>query len=336
MGLGTGVAAHPDAWTLALGGDVMLNGVPIAARPFSDIAQTLRDSDLSVVNLEIPLTSARSRTARKSEAAIRAKTQYVLRADPNHIGSLAASGIDAVSLGNNHAMDFGVDGLTEMTGLLERKGIRWTGAGVDLDAASKPVELSAPDGQRVKLVSFLAFRSARGAGACTPAGKSSSGVAWLGLPNVDAAAKKHVQAIVSGAKSAGEMLVVALHWGEEKHTLPNAYQVSLGRAFVDAGADVVVGHHPHVLQGGELYKGKPILYSTGNLVSSRPGTTAIFVLAFRGAAFASIELSPCRISGGKAVLFDAKRAPDAVNAWKKLGERLRKAYPNKNSQALGP
>ena len=90
---------------------------------------------------------------------------------------------------------------------------------------------------------------------------------------LDGKATERIGELVASGTKGGAFLAVALHWGNEKETLPTPYQVALGRAFVDAGADLVLGHHPHVLQGAEIYRGKPIFHSLGNLVSPRPGVS---------------------------------------------------------------
>ncbi|WP_425290081.1 CapA family protein, partial [Shewanella algae] len=84
-----------------------------------------------------------------------------------------------------------------------------------------------------------------------------------------------------------------------RQTVPTDYQVSLAHAWIDAGADVVWGHHPHVLQGTEIYKGRPILYSMGNLVSSLGAKTGLALLTFDNKKFLGLRGVPCVISGGK-------------------------------------
>ncbi|MBI5706337.1 MAG: CapA family protein [Armatimonadetes bacterium] len=329
--LSSGEGGQERTWTLALGGDVMLNGVAPKSRPLAEVAPILRKADLSIVNLEIPITAAKTATRRKSPAELRAKTQFILKADPAHIGSLFGCGIDAVSLGNNHAMDFGVAGLKEMSGLLKSKGIVWSGAGANLAEARRSAHLERRNTPSIKFLSLLAFQSAKGAAHCTPATLDKPGVAWLGIGAVNDRARAKIQEIVEQEKADGSMLIVALHWGVERQSLPNSFQVALGRAFVDAGADLVVGHHPHVLQGAEIYKGKPILYSLGNLVSPRPAVTGVFTLAFEGASLRSIEVTPCSIQGGRTRVLGKVKVKGALEAWKGLCRRIAKAYPSKKS-----
>lgn len=321
-------------WTLLLGGDVMLNGIDPASRPLKSIASFTRSADLAIVNLEIPLTSARSATTRKTSAQLKAKTQFVLKAHPHHVGSLWGAGIDAVTLGNNHAMDYGPEGLSEMTGLLSAKAIAYAGAGSGSAVAWSPAVLNVR-GFKVALLSMLAFKTHSALNTCWPATDDSPGIATLYLAGViGESAKVRVRQLVTTAKRDADFLIVALHWGVEKETVPDRYQVSLGRAFVDAGADLVVGHHPHVLQGGETYSRKPILYSLGNLISPRPGSTALFQLTFQGTELQAVAAAPCEIRDGKVGPLPDPRDRQALASFRQLGEALRKRFPSKSSAAL--
>lgn len=323
------IALTQTAWTLVLGGDIMLNGISPKTKPFEKVTEVFREADVAIANLEIPLTRSKTLTSRKSATEIKARTQFVLRADPKHIEGLKEAGFDVVSLGNNHAMDYGWSGLSETLGLLESAGIRWAGAGQDWASAVESAVVTTRDGTRVALVSYLAFVTERAMRKCWPARTSGPGIAVLPLGGVvGKAAKERLIAIVQRARQDADFVIVALHWGVEKQTVPIPYQVSLGRGFAEAGADVVWGHHPHTLQGTELYDGVPILYSTGNLVSSRPGSTAIYRLTFEGLKFKSAEILPCTIAGGKV---SPNLKPGAKKAISDLDAKLRKRYPSKRS-----
>jgi poly-gamma-glutamate capsule biosynthesis protein CapA/YwtB (metallophosphatase superfamily) len=295
------LAAAPS-WTLAVGGDVMLNSVTPSAKTFGGVAGLFRSADVAYANLEIPLTRSGKATPRKSAAARAARTQFVLRADPGHARWLDDAGFDALSLGNNHAMDYGPAGLAETTGLLDKLGVVWFGAGRDRAQAERVAVVKAK-GLRIGFVSFLGFMGDGALNACWPAADRAPGIAVLRFGGtVDARARARLKAHVEAARKSCDVLVVAMHWGDEKATRPKDYQVRLGRAWIDAGADLVVGAHPHVLQGKELYRGKPILYSAGNLVSPRPGSTAVYRLRFEGRTLKGWEARPARISGGRVSL----------------------------------
>lgn len=324
------IAAAP--WTLVVGGDVMLNGIKPSADVFKGIAPLVRGADLAYANLEIPLTQVGSRTSRKSAAEIAARHQFVLRADPGHTRYLAAAGFDTMSLGNNHALDYGPAGLADFVNRLDDEKIAWFGAGRNWREARR-LQVHEVGGVRIGFLSFLSFNSPNAMRKCTPATGKSAGVATLTITGVpDKTAIPRIKAIVEAAKRDCDLLAVALHWGIEKQTQPAPNQVRLGRMFIDQGADLVIGAHPHVLQPAELYKGKPILYSLGNLISPRGGETALYSLRYEGTELKAADFFPAKIAGGKVTLTAKKpsRPPSALAVEKALLRR----YPSKNSVGL--
>lgn len=324
-------------WTIVCGGDVMLNSVPVKAKPFEGIAALVRSADVGYANLEIPLTDKNTRTPRKTPEQVARKTQYILRADPGHIENMRSAGFDVVSLGNNHTMDFQKDGLLQMLELLDKAGIAYAGGGRNLAAARKPAVLQVK-GQRVGMISFMSFVDKSSNWATWPATASAPGIAVLDFGGkMDDAKRAEVARIVAEARKHCDFLFVAMHWGVEKQTVPTQYQVDLGRAFIDAGAHLVVGAHPHRLQGGELYKNRPILYSMGNLISPLPGETGLAKLTFDGTNFVRCEFSPMRIAGGKVGPYPAAQQSGAMAKFIKLCEQMRTKYPNRQSRPLlGP
>lgn len=290
----------PAMWTFAVGGDIMLNGVSAARNPFDrSIASVFADSSAAYANLEIPLTSSRVPTRRKTAAELRARTQYILKADPAHAKYIKSTGFDIVSLANNHGMDYGWAGLSEMMGLLDKGGVLHCGGGRNSIEAAKPAIYRTKGGVRIAIISYLAFINEGSLWKNWPATKTEPGIAALSLGgSVDDKDRARFRTEVSAAKRNADLVFLALHWGTEKMTRPTAYQMSVGREWIRAGADGVLGAHPHVLQGFEMYRGKPILYSMGNLVSPRPGSTAVYRLRYKGLKCDSVEPVPASISGG--------------------------------------
>lgn len=320
------LALASSTWTLVAGGDLMLNGLPASRDPLAGVGELLREADAAIVNLEIPLTRATRTTALKSAAELRARTQFVLKADPGHARHLAAAGIDLVSLANNHAMDYRAEGLREMLGHLRQAGIGWAGAGETRAAAEEAAVVTARDGTRLGLLSYLAFVGSGAMAKCGPAGAASPGIAILDFGGrVDERARRRLREAIEKARRRCDVVVVALHWGIERQTRPRAYQVELGRAWIEAGADAVLGSHPHVLQGSEIYRGRPILYSMGNLVASKPGDTALYRLHFRGSRFTRLEVLPARIEGGVVRVRPSERASEAI---RRLDALVARDYPS--------
>ncbi len=313
----------------------MLNGISTKSKPLVSLVPLTKPAGTAILNLEIPLTGTKAATPRKTRADLAARNQYILKADPAHVGGLAALGIDLVSLGNNHCMDYREAGLKQMQALLDKWSIGYAGAGSNADQALAVKVFTNPQGVRVGLISALAFMSVGGLSKCTPATSTSAGVGTLSFGgSIDDRARKSLKAMISSAKQQCDVLVMGLHWGIEKQTLPSAYQVALGRACIDAGADIVWGNHPHVLQGAEVYKSKPIMYSLGNLISPRPGETGLIKLVYDGTDFQKALFYPCTISAGKVKPLAGPEGQARVKKFAGLCTLLTKGYPNKFSQPM--
>jgi poly-gamma-glutamate synthesis protein (capsule biosynthesis protein) len=249
--------ATEPAVTLAAVGDVMLGrtvGEAIgrygADYPFQQVAAVLREADIAFANLEVPITAG----------GAPAQKDYVFRTPPEAAAGLAGAGLDIVSLANNHVLDYGVVGLADTLAALGQAGIAATGAGEDEAAARTPAILGV-EGLRVAFLGYVQVPddSVSGFGeAELAAGPDRPGVAW--------ARREAVIADVEAAAREADLVVVSLHAGTEYQEEPSALQRELAHAAVDAGADLVLGHHPHVLQGIERYKGALIAYSLGNFV----------------------------------------------------------------------
>ncbi|VAV82619.1 hypothetical protein MNBD_DELTA01-1656 [hydrothermal vent metagenome] len=218
-----------------------------AAYPFSKMGGMLRDADFAIGNLESPLTE-------EDEPFMEKK--YILKAPPWAVASLKASGIDVFTLANNHMMDYGAGALVETIGLLDKEGLGHTGAGVDLRSARRPAVSEVKVGADVVKVAVLSYSKT------FPfefyAGKDTAGTA----PGY----KKFLRKDIKAARAGADIVIVAFHWGAERMRLPKDYQRELAHLAIDSGAQLVIGHHPHVIQPVEVYKSGVIFYSLGNFV----------------------------------------------------------------------
>jgi len=241
------------------------------------IRAEIEDADIFMVNQEFPFT-------RRGTAA--ADKQFTFRLPESRMHLLQEMGVDIVTLANNHILDFGTEGLLDSCRALDEAGILYVGGGEDLDRASALQTITV--GQ--KTIGFLGTsRVYMDAG--WAAGNSHPGV----FSTYDTALPLKV---IEEARQQCDYLVVYVHWGVERETTPMDYQRDMGRAYIDAGADLVVGSHPHVLQETEEYKGKTIVYSLGNFVfgSSIPQTALLKVVW--GQEEAKVSMIPCTSSGG--------------------------------------
>jgi poly-gamma-glutamate synthesis protein (capsule biosynthesis protein) len=212
---------------------------------YGDLLPALRDSDLRIVNCECALTRAR-RAVWKSGA--------VFKGEPAHVRGLSVVPFDVACLANNHVLDYGVAGLRETLDVLHDHGIATVGAGLTEEEACRPLSRKSK-GQRVHVVNFSE-------GEDLTASRGGPGVLGWDIPRVER--------LVRDCKRRGGIVIAIGHCGLEYVPFPPPYVVSAFRAIADAGADAVVGHHPHVPQGMESYRGRPIFYSLGNFVFYQP------------------------------------------------------------------
>ena len=242
-----------------LGGDLLLDLEPAAILAAEGPTALMRgwvdlrwadDVDLGLVNLECALTAEGEPLAGKS---------FVFRGEPDRSADcLKWVGVDGVSLANNHTLDFGPAGLLWTIESLRENDIAYAGAGGDAAEAFAPAWFE----RNGLKVAFLAF----GGEAYVSERYREMWVATANDPGVaPLAPRADLLAAIAAARREADVVIVSFHWGLEYHDFVPAQQ-DLGRAAIDAGADVVFGHHPHVPQPVELYRGRPIFYSLGNLV----------------------------------------------------------------------
>ncbi len=246
-------------------GDVMLGGrweQQMAQdgyfHPFAKIAPELKKGDITLINLEAPLTGRGTEFVDK---------KYRFRVRPQAVAALKKAGITTVTLANNHSMDYGSQGLLDTLQQLDKAGIGHVGAGENLTAARKVVVYDIR-GTKVALLGYsltlpLEFW----------AGDKRAGTAPL--------MEKMVKDDIAAARKQAAIVLVAVHWGEEGKTRLREYQPRLGRVMIDAGADAVIGHHPHILQGIERYKRGIIFYSLGNFAFAHKSRIADRTLLVR-------------------------------------------------------
>ncbi len=277
--------ATPDTRpiTLAITGDVMLGrslNTQILATtdrfPFNDTAEYLNSFDLTVGNLECVI----------SKKGQREPKEFTFPVDPAAFPRLLAAGFDVASLANNHSGDMGKDAFVDMLGALPKYNITPLGGGRNLAEAHAGVIRRV----RTTTVGLLAY--------CEigpqnfEAGASTPGSAWLDLAPMRADIKR--------LRPQVDYLIVFTHWGIEYVTQENADQIGFAHAAIDAGADFVVGAHPHVRQPSETYRGKPIVYSLGNFVfDEMPGPDesqgSVLSMTLQGAKLLDWKLRTARI-----------------------------------------
>ena len=270
--------------TIAAVGDLMLGGraEPFLEQfgpdyPYRNVLPALRRADLIAGNLESPISARGTAVENK---------KFTLRAGPLAARSLASAGIRVVSLANNHSMDFGPLALQDTMAALNESNILFTGAGMDLNDARAPAIVKI----KGRTLAFLSYSLTFPLEFFASAGRPGTAPGYADF----------VKADIEKVRPSADIVVVSFHWGAELMTAAKDYQIELGRQAIDWGADLVLGHHPHVLQDIELYKGRLIVYSLGNFVfgseSDRTNWSMILLLTFRGNTLSRVEAVPIDVN----------------------------------------
>ncbi|GIO41123.1 CapA family protein [Paenibacillus apis] len=252
--------------------------------PYKHVKDLFLQDDLTVLNLETPVTEGGTPEEEKT---------FVFKSSPKAIPEMVRAGVEAVNLANNHILDQGVEGLLDTLEHLSEAGVLHVGAGKNSKEAFAPVYVER-NGIRIALCGFSRV---------IPRKEWAAGKG----PGV-AATYDSTQAVktIEEARDQADLVLVVVHWGKERTVELEKHQTELAHAYIDAGADLVIGGHPHVLQGLESYKGKWIAYSTGNFIftkSKDPNTweTAVFQASCSKAGDCELKLVPYRTEVGQPV-----------------------------------
>jgi poly-gamma-glutamate synthesis protein (capsule biosynthesis protein) len=286
----------PPVWTAGVGDIMPGRGVDWTLtgfddgieRIFSDTLPLLRGADITLGNLETVISRAGERIAKS----------YNFRSPPEVLGPLREAGFDYLSLTNNHCFDYGPEGFLDTLEALDAAGILTSGAGKDEAEARKPVELNR-GGTPLRILSVGAYpREANGfdGSRTARATEEGAGILWADSPVTAAEILREVC-------SPESFDIVMVHGGYEWQSLPSPDQAALYRSFVDSGADLVLGSHPHVLQPLEAYRGGLIAFSLGNFIFPGMGETLygeesmILRVGITGTNIGYVEVHPVRIRG---------------------------------------
>lgn len=264
----------------------------------------LRGADAVVCNLECVIADGGRPQPGKT---------FTFRSNAAHAAILSAGNVAAVSLANNHALDYGTDAMLECLALLDARGIAHAGAGPTLDAAQRPAVFSAA-GTTVALI------------ACTDnepgwaAGPHHPGVFYVPIEVRDHRFEA-LREIVSTARPGADVVIVSVHWGPNWGYEPPPEHVEAARVLIDAGADVIFGHSPHVFRGIGVYRERPVLYGAGDFVDDyavdpgeRNDQSFMYVCGVLDGRVRSLTLIPTIIRNFRAVR--AAGAERAAIEWK--------------------
>ncbi len=247
--------------------------------------ETMRNSTFLAVNSEFTVSNRGAALPNK---------MYTFRAKPERLAIYDEMGVDLVSLANNHVYDYGEDAFLDMLDAFSEYKIPHIGAGRDIGEASKPYFFIIGG---YKFAFVAATRAEKNV--MTPqATESRAGTFWCYDP-------ADMISLIKSLDNKADFVIPIIHFGRENsHSLEDA-QVSSARAYIDAGADVVVGHHAHVLQGVELYNGKPIIYNLGNfLFNEETVDTALFQIVMDEDGSMEYYMLPALQENAKTILLE--------------------------------
>lgn len=316
-------AISQETSTLIAVGDIMLSrgvGNRInkfgAQFPFEPTADLLSHGDITAANLETPISTLGEPMKRK---------EIHFRAEPDAVLGLMYAGIDVVSLANNHALDYGDEALFETMDILAKNGVAYVGAGMNFTAAHRAANFVSND---IK-ISFLAYSAQFYL--TVEATQEKAGVAVI--------RSNELAADIKQAKKWADIVVVSFHWGWEYSDHPTDNDREIAHLAIDSGANLVVGHHAHVIQGVEAYKGGLICYNLGNFIfdQNNPGTRRGLILrcTYSKSGLEKAELLPIYIHPkqfrpelaagriGASILWEVKRLSRKLNTEVQLrGDKL--------------
>lgn len=306
-------------------GDIMLSGKGgiVLERtgydyPFAATVAVLKAGDLALGNLEAPIACGGAEFKNK---------RYRFKAAPKAAEALKRAGFTVLTLANNHMLDYGVGGLLETIYYLDKLGIKHSGAGNSLAEARREAMIDC-NGHRIAFLSYSLTYPAQFFAASRRAGTAP------GYPS-------YVQKDISRVRANADYVVVSFHWGKEGAALPKRYQVISARKAVEAGADLVIGHHPHVLQGIESYRNGLIFYSLGNFAFgslSRSSDRSIIARITLDKGIKEAELIPINVLNHEVkfqpTMLKGKRGKDVIQRIRAISSTMGTTIRDENGRFL--
>ncbi len=265
--------------------------------PFEKITSVLKRHDIVFCNLESIISN-------KGHAI---KKPITFRADTSLIKALKWAGFNVINIANNHALDFGRNGLKDCIKRLADNDFNTVGGGNTLKEAYRPLIIK-KDSIKLAFVSYCDIATG------VPERKNVPEIARF---NLDTALST-----IRRIKDSVDFVIVSLHWGTEYVHYPSRNQKKVAHSLIDAGASIIIGHHPHVIQEVEFYKGKTIFYSLGNFIFDQRGKERnegiMFACTFTKDSITNITLIPYRIKGMRPELLTHEEKVDFIRRYKDI------------------
>lgn len=303
-------------------GDVMLGRLVndlLKVKPkeyvWGDTLPIFKKADLRICNLECVISD-------KGEPWAITPKAFHFRTDAKNIGLLKAAYIDLVSLANNHILDYGFEALEECLTILKVGGIRYSGAGVNIEEAMRPTFVTNED----MTVGMLSFTDNEPPWEAT---EREPGVFYVPIDLDDQRAQRLFKAVKETKKKA-DLLIVSVHWGPNWGYRPHPPHISFAHRLIDAGTDIIFGHSCHVFQGIEIYQGRPIIYSSGDFIDDyavdeieRNDQSFIFVVECYKYEIAKLELYPTVVRDFQSWMASGKEKEEIAEKMEVLCEEFK-------------
>lgn len=249
------------------------------------LLETMQGADILMVNQEFPFGTGGTPAEDK---------QFTFRVEPSYVTLLQDMGVDVVSLANNHVLDYGQEVLSENLKILQENQILYAGAGETKEEAFA-LRIIEAGGRKYGFLS---------ASRVIPVASWNIENAQPGVSTTYD--KTALVSAIESAQNVCDFLTVYVHWGIERNTTPEQYQRELAHAYMDAGADLVIGAHPHVLQGIEAYNGKLIFYSLGNFIFNQSIEKTMLVKLKQQGEEITISILPAYAQSAKTKEYEDK------------------------------
>ena len=309
--------------TIAFAGDVMLGRlvneyVILGNKPstyvWGDFIDSLKKADLTIINLENAIAKSGKEWSKTPKV-------FFYRADPKAIEVLKAAHIDYVTLANNHVLDYDEEAFIETLEHLEKNKIPYAGAGKNISEAEKPAFLEAK-GIKIAVIAFTDNMPE------WEATENKPGVNYIEIEMNEKNFGK-LKKSIKDVRNKANIVIVSAHWGPNMRQRPTKAFKEFAHAVIDAGADIFHGHSAHIFQGIEIYKGKLIMYDTGDFVDDyavdeelRNDQTFLFLVTLNKNKIEKIELvsgliSMMQVNKAKGIDFE-----EITNKMSKLSEEL--------------
>jgi len=307
-------------------GDVMLGRLvnkKISATnyvyPWGDMLETLKQHEVNIINLETTLTQHVKKIPKV----------FNFRADPDKIESLTEASIDLVCLANNHIRDFGDEGLIETIEVLDKAKIKHVGAGLTLQDARRPVVIE-KNGIKIGVIGWTDNESG------WKAGENKPGSNYIEVGDIAS-----IKECIKEVREKVDILIVTMHWGPNNRPRPTQDFQAFAHDMIDAGIDILHGHSAHIFQGVEVYKGKLIMYDTGDFVDDymvgpikRNDQSFLFSVEVSKQGVQGLKLTPVLISNMQVNKAQGNDLKQTIERMKKLSAEFGTKFSEENSKLV--